>query len=120
MNRANTPMTDGYLPLAAFQHLEPTAVGLIDLDSPARFERAPGSRVAGMNRDAVALVRLHGEPLGVVHFECAGTSGKEQDLASAIWAQLGPVIVEHVTSHGCACVPDGAAALSARSTNIRL
>jgi glycosyltransferase involved in cell wall biosynthesis len=112
MNRSSTPMTDGYLPLAAFQHLEPTAVGLIDLGSPTRFEPAPGSPVMGMHRDALALIRLHGEPLGVVHLDYAATSGQEEILASAIWAQIGPKIVEHVTSHGCARVPDGPAALS--------
>jgi hypothetical protein len=34
-------------------------------------------------------------------------------VAQAIGAQLGPAIVEHVTSHRCGCVPDGPAALLA-------
>jgi O-antigen biosynthesis protein len=113
MTRADTPMTDGHLPLAAFRHLEPTAIGLIDLDSPPRFARAPESPVTGTHRDALALVRLHGEPLGVIHLDCGSSSSLIDGLAPAIWAQIGPAIVGHVTSHRCARVPDGPAALSA-------
>ena len=113
MTRADTPTTDGYLPLAAFRHLDPTAIGLIDLDSPARFVHAPGSSLTGTHRDALALVRLHGEPLGVIHLECPPPNGVNEQVAETIWAEIGMAIVQHVTSHRCACVPSGPAALLA-------
>lgn len=113
MTRANTPMTDGYLPLAAFRHLEPTAIGLVDLNLPPQFAHAAGAPTTDAHRDALALVRLHGDPLGVVHWECAPVGRQDKGLADAIWAQIGPAIVEHVTNHGCACVPESAAALVA-------
>ena len=111
MNRNRTEMTDGYLPLVAFRHLEPTAIGIVDLDSPPRFAPAPVSSAAGVHRDGLALVRLHGEPLGVIHLDGEPSSIASDRLAHAIWAQTGPAIAEHVASHGCACVPDSAAAL---------
>ncbi len=106
-------MTDGYLPLAAFRHLEPTAIGVIDLDSPPGFAHAPGSSVMGTHRDALALVRLHGAPLGVIYLECPPPCQVSERLAETIWAQIGPAIAQHMTSHRCACVPDGPAALLA-------
>ncbi len=113
MTRTETHTTDGYLPLAAFRHLEPTAIGVIDLDSPPRFAHAQGPSVRGTHRDALALVRLHGAPLGVIHLECRPPCEVSEHLARAIWAQIGPAIAQHVTSHRCACVPDGPAALLA-------
>ena len=113
ITRADTPITDGYLPLAAFRHLEPTAVGLIDLDSPPRFAPAPGSSVPGTPRDALGLVRLHGAPLGVVYLEDASSRRATERLAQVVWAQIGPAITEHVRSHQCARVPDGPATLLA-------
>lgn len=113
MTRAETPTTDGYLPLAAFRHLEPTAIGVIDLDSPPEFKRSLGVDGARPHRDALALVRLHGTPLGVVHLEGPQPLRSRERLAAAIWSQLGPTVVEHVTSHGCASVPNDADALLA-------
>lgn len=112
MNRDHKQMTDGYLPLAAFRHLEPTAIGVVDLDSPLRFAHAPVSSVAGaVHRDGLALIRLHGEPLGVIHLDDEPSSMASDRLADAIWAQTEPAIADHVASHGCACVPNGAPAL---------
>jgi GT2 family glycosyltransferase len=106
-------MTNGYLPLAAFQHLDPTAIGVIDLDSPLRFGQAALSPVPGVRRDGLALVRLHGDPLGVIHIEADPSSLSPDHLAHAIWAQLEPAIAEHVTGHRCTCVPEAAAGLLA-------
>jgi hypothetical protein len=108
MTRADEQMTDGYLPLAAFRHLEPTAVGSIDLDSPLAFAPAPGAPTTGTHRDALGLVRLHGEPLGVIYLSPAAES-----LAQPVWDQVGAAIAEHVTRNGCARVPDGPADLIA-------
>jgi O-antigen biosynthesis protein len=113
INRDQTQMTNGYLPLPAFQHLEPTAMGVVDLDSPLRFAHAAGSYTAGGHCDGLALVRLHGEPLGVIHLDADPSSLSSDRLAHAIWAQAGPAITEHVACHGCTCVPDGATALLA-------
>jgi len=112
MTGADPAITDGCLPLAAFRHLEPTAVGVIDLDSTPAFVDAP-SAVTGPHRDALALVRLHGAPLGVIHLDFPPPTRPSERLAETIWAGLGPAIARHVTSHRCACVPDGPAALLA-------
>ena len=113
MTGAEIPATDGYLPLAAFRHLEPTAVGVIDLDSPLEFKRNLGADGARPHRDALALVRLHGTPLGVAHLEGPLPIRSRERLAAAIWSQLGPTIVEHVASHGCANLHEDADALLA-------
>jgi hypothetical protein len=113
MTGADTPMTDGYLPLAAFRHLEPTALGVIDLDSPPAFVHAPWASHASTCRDALAFVRLHGPPLGVVHLNCPPPCRPSEHLAETILAQMGPAIAGHVTNHPCASVPDDPAALLA-------
>lgn len=112
MKDARTPITDGYLPLAAFRHLEPTAIGVVDLDSPPDFTLASGESV-GRHRDALALVRLHAAPLGMVHLEGPEPGRSRERVATAIWSQISAAIVEHVTRCECAPVPDGPAALLA-------
>lgn len=111
MARDQSQVTDGCLPLAAFRHLEPTAIGVVDLDAPPRFARGSGSPVAGVHRDALALVRLHGEPLDVIHLDGDPSTLSRDSLAEAIWAQTGRAITEHVASRGCTRVPDSPTAL---------
>ena len=111
MNRDHALMTDGYLPLAAFRHFEPTAIGVVDLDWPLRFAPAVASPVAGGHRDGLALVRLHGEPLGMIHLEGDPSSLSGDRLAQVIWSQTRSAITEHVASHGCSSVPDSPTAL---------
>ncbi|MBV9716402.1 MAG: glycosyltransferase [Solirubrobacterales bacterium] len=106
-------MTNGYLPLAAFRHLEPTAIGTVDLGSPPRFAYTPGLPATGVHRDSLALIRMHGEPLGVIHLEGEPSRLSSEQLAEAVWAQTRPAIIEHVARHGCASVLEGATSLLA-------
>jgi len=109
-------LTNGYLPVAAFRHLDPTVMGLIELDRPLALVAPGGATVLAPggeapitgHADALALVRLHGEPMGVVHL--AGSVSRQGCLAQAIWAQIGDAVVEHCERHGCV-PPTGAEGL---------
>lgn len=103
-------LTNGCLPSVAFRHLDPTAVGRIELDQALAFVSPGGEPPDGSRRDSLALVRLHGEPLGVVHL--AGCVSDELPLAQAIWAQLGDAVVAHCKRWDCLPPPTGAEALT--------
>jgi glycosyltransferase involved in cell wall biosynthesis len=106
-------LTAGYLPVAAFRHLDPTLVGRIELDEPLRFQLADPGRAAAGERDALALVRLHGEPLGVVHLDGAALED-EDALAAVIWAELADAIAAHSAQYGCIGEPITRDALTGR------
>jgi GT2 family glycosyltransferase len=101
-------LTNGHLPVAAFRHLEPTAVGRIELGEPLVLVSPDGAARPGEHPDALGLVRLHGEPLGVVHL--ADAADDEPSIARAIWTQLGAAVVAHCRSHGCVAPAPAAAA----------
>jgi GT2 family glycosyltransferase len=104
-------LTCGYLPVTAFQHLEPTAVGVVDLDRSV-LPSPPGEGVWEVGqRDGLLLVRLHGEPLAVVHVDRDVSAATEEELADAIWRSAGAQIRRHVERFGCAQTPAGASAL---------
>ncbi len=104
-------LTSGYLPVGAFKHLEPTAVGVVDLER-SLAPSAPDGRPWGEGqRDALLLVRLHGEPLAVVHIDRDPSALGEQELAAELWRSAGREIREHVGRYGCAAVPAGPDAL---------
>jgi GT2 family glycosyltransferase len=104
-------LTNGYLPLAAFEHLDPTMVGLVDLEHSA--QPAPPSEAIGSQgaRDGLLLVRLHGQPLSIVHVDRNPLSMPEGEVADEIWRVAGPAIREHVQRFGCAGAPDSGAEL---------
>jgi GT2 family glycosyltransferase len=77
-------MTPGFLPAAAFGHTRPTAVGTVDLDPPARAAFTTGVRAD--HRDALVLVRLHQEPLGVARI-AVPADGLSSDRLVALAAQ---------------------------------
>src|SRR3984957_11144375 len=104
-------LTSGYLPISAFRHLEPTAVGVVDLDR-SLAPSAPDGRPWGEGqRDALLLVRLHGEPLAVVHVDRDPRAVGEEELAAELWRSAGEEIRRHLERYGWAQVPVDAEAL---------
>jgi GT2 family glycosyltransferase len=47
------------------------------------------------------LVRLHGEPLGLVAVQLADGRASASDVARLVWQRLGPLIVAHGRRHRC-------------------
>src|ERR1700683_455650 len=60
-------LTNGYLPEAAFLHLAPTAMGYVDLEAPLALKHPAPESAGSECRDALVMVRLHGEPLAIIH-----------------------------------------------------
>jgi GT2 family glycosyltransferase len=92
-------LTPGFLPVAAFGHLGPTAVGTIDLDTPRQVSLTTGLRRD--HRDALLLVRLHHEPLGVLHVPDASITANADQLVALIDRQLGPRVRRHEERFRC-------------------
>jgi hypothetical protein len=100
-------LTNGCLPIAAFQHMRPTAVGVVDLDRSTVPSTPDGRRPWGVGqRDGLLLVRLHGEPLAVVHIERGLDGVTDKELAAEIWESAGAEIRGHVERCGCTSIPD--------------
>jgi GT2 family glycosyltransferase len=96
-------LTPGGFPLAPFEHDEPTAVGVLDLDiSPE--PRTPSGGPLGAGDDALLLVRLHGEPLAVVHLDRSPAGSPEDEVVERAREEVGQAISEH--RGRCACSPD--------------
>jgi GT2 family glycosyltransferase len=111
MDEVDDGLTCGYLPIAAFSHSEPTAIGVLDLDasmSPSAPEG--GSFAASGERDGLLLVRLHEEPLAVVYAERPLAA---RDLAELVWRSCGEAIRFHVRRHRCVPLADGPELLNA-------
>jgi GT2 family glycosyltransferase len=79
-------LTNGSLPVAPFRHLEPTAVGVIDLER--RSVSLLGADGPG-HRDALLLVRRGAAPLGVVHVERAQAATDVEEVLALADQQLG-------------------------------
>jgi len=97
--RLDDQLTPGFLPASAFAHMESTAVGMVDLEDP---ERASVMTTAhSRNRDALLLIRLHGDPLGVVHVSDERVVGRGDELVSLVHEQLGERVSAHCRRFGC-------------------
>lgn len=104
-------LTYGHLPVAAFGHPEPTAIGIVDLDrSITPNTPGAGAWQAGQ-RDSLLLVRLHGEPLAVVHVDAAPQRITADRLAAEIWQSAGEEIREHIERLDCTSIPQESGAL---------
>jgi len=103
--------TSGYLPTTAFQHTDPTAVGVVDLDHSIMPLAPDGREWDASQRDALLLVRLHGEPLATVHIERNLAGITAEQLAAEIWLSAGSEIRHHVERFACAEPPSGSDAL---------
>jgi O-antigen biosynthesis protein len=99
-------LTNGHLPLTAFRHLEPTAVGVVDLDRSITPSTPDGRAWEAGQRDSLLLVRLHDEPLGVVHIDRAPGSLTDEVVAAEIWRSAGGDIRRHVERIGCIRTPE--------------
>jgi GT2 family glycosyltransferase len=100
-------LTDSFMPASAFAHLDPTAVGVLDLDG-SLVPRAPGGdAITASRRDAILLVRLHEQPLGVIHVVNRGDGFGERSLARLAWEGVGDQILEHVDRCRCSTRPSG-------------
>ena len=105
-------LTSGYLPMTAFEHLEPTAVCVVDLEHsivPRTPDGRPWNRA---QRDGLLLIRLHGEPLTVIHTDRHPSALTREELATAVWRSAGQHIHRHIRPRACASVPAGAGALA--------
>ena len=106
-------LTDGFLPVEAFLHVDPTAVALLELDRPPMLA-SPAPRSPGpAHRDVLALVTLHGDPLAIIHLAGPPDQLSGHTLAAAVWEQAGDVVRAHCARFGCGSVPDSAAPLLA-------
>jgi GT2 family glycosyltransferase len=95
-------LTNGFLPAQAFGHMEPTAIGVLDL-APWRMSTASstGAPAAQSVRDALLLVRLHGEPLGIVHVPSGATLSEPERLWALVAEALGSELKAHGERFGC-------------------
>jgi glycosyltransferase involved in cell wall biosynthesis len=104
-------LTSGYLPLTAFRHFEPSTVAVVDLDQAMVLSRPGASTGHGVHRDGLLLIRLHDEPLAVVHVDRDPAGMTKADLADEIWRLAGAEIRRHVERFHCAATPNTADAL---------
>jgi glycosyltransferase involved in cell wall biosynthesis len=106
-------LTNGFLPEAAFLHLAPTAIGYVDLEAPLNvLHPAPESALPGC-RDALLLVRLHGEPLAIIHVDGPLERASAATLSTAIWDDCAEEIRAHCERFACRPEPRGAEELLA-------
>ncbi len=108
--------TNGYLPIGPFLHLEPTAVGVLELDRPLAITSPAADAEAPEHRDLLVLVRLHGEPLAMLHLPEPPARLTRQALAAHVFSAAGPAIREHARRHRCCREPAAAADLEAGLT----
>jgi GT2 family glycosyltransferase len=99
-------VTRGYLPATAFEHLEPTAVGVVDLERSIT-PLGPDGQPCAEHTDGLLLIRLHGQPLAVIHVQ--GNLGimTQHELAAQISRSAGEQICQHVADFGCVASPVG-------------
>jgi GT2 family glycosyltransferase len=104
-------LTNGYLPVAAFQHLRPTEMSFVDLDGPPALISPVGDLSDAGDHDGLLLVRLHGEPLAIIHVPRMVRDLAVEDLAALIWQEAEQRIREHVEMFRCGFAPDGVKSL---------
>ena len=102
-------LTDGQLPLEPFRHTGPTAIGLVDLDLSPVPAMPAGRGDGGGFRDALVVVRLHGEPLGIVYLDRPLREVSAAELREAVWSRLEGAMRRHVAEAGCLPQPERAA-----------
>ncbi len=101
----------GHIPLSALSHGQPTAIGELELTRPLCV--TPVGVPSRDCADQLLLVRLHGDPVGLVHLDEPPQAETPATLATAIWGQLGAPLSAHASGHGCVAVPAGPRQLEA-------
>src|SRR5580693_3090239 len=111
MDEDQMPRLTSGLPLTTFQHLEPSGVGVINLDTSIVPSTPDGRPWEASQQDGVLLVRLHEQPIAIVHVDGAPTTWINDDLARQVWLAAGTEIRRHVEYYGCTQMPDSSDAL---------
>lgn len=93
-------LTDGHLPVAAFAHLEATAIGCVDVDRGMTVTPPDGRKLGGQ-RDGLILVRLHSEPLKVLYVDRDPSTLSATELAARAWSGTRRELCAHVAEHCC-------------------
>ena len=91
----------------------PTRVFQIELSRPLPAVPALDPVTGRHHTRALALVRMHTRPLGLVELAMEGGGLDPAACAQRIWAALGPAIAAHVANDGRPApvsLPDGALA----------
>lgn len=105
--QADSP-TSGRLPRQAFEHLDPTAVAVLDLGDSMSLLSPSGDALAPGHRDGLILVRLHNDPLKVIYVDQDPAQMAPEALAAEVIRSAGPDIARHLEEHEC--LTPGAAA----------
>ena len=94
--------SNGFLPLAPLSHDQPTAVGVIELAS-----RSTTAWPLGMDgqraHDQLLLVRLHGQPLTLLHLDGPPSDDDRGRIVDAVWERARAQLESHVAV--CRCLP---------------
>jgi GT2 family glycosyltransferase len=101
-------LTNGYLPIAPFEHSSPTAIGAVACDRAGSQPSWIGTTHTGLEVDVLLLARVHGDPVGFVYLDIPPGSLDPSAVASAAWSQVGAAIVQHVARHRCGRAPTSA------------
>jgi len=101
-------LTNGFLPEEAFLHLDPTAIGYVELEEPLRALYPGGEPTGAECRDALLMVRLHGEPLAIIHLDEPIERASSAALAAAVWDGCADAVRAHCEHFGCCEQPAGA------------
>ncbi len=84
-------------------YFEPTRV--LDIELGAPLKPVPSELPSRHRHErAVALVRLHARPLGLVELPLGGNGLSSQECATRLWGALAPRINEHLVDDGLAPV----------------
>jgi GT2 family glycosyltransferase len=94
--------SSGFLPLAPLRHSAPTAVGVLELDSHGGTVWPLGDRPHGA-RDQLILIRLHGQPLTLLHLAAPPGGENCAEVIEEVWKQAREPFEDHVRS--CRCLP---------------
>jgi GT2 family glycosyltransferase len=106
-------LTNGYLPEAAFLHLAPTAMGYVDLEAPLALKHPAPESAGSECRDALVMVRLHGEPLAIIHIDAPLEQISAAILSTGIWDSCAEAIRSHCKHFACREAPRNAEELVA-------
>ena len=95
--------------------MEPTAIALLDLELRLGPVLVNGNEKGSTYRDALVLVRLHGQPLEVLYVNSGLSQLSTPALYDLVWSRLESVICLHASKAGCMALPESAEAIPTRA-----